>query len=823
LLKGLESLHRSGVIHRDIKPENIFLSKEGYCKIGDCGLASFADRSARTKTGMIVGTPLYMSPERLGEGQPIPAPQTDIYSAGLIIIRALTGKLPGVRDADIGHKIQFIREVTSQNLKECGLPEALESILFKSVQRDPSLRYSSAAEFLAVFPKDLKEAKVSEIGVKKTTLMVAGKVQGVSTGERRARRIKVPAILATAVIALFLVFLSYCGSDGEMDAKDLNWVREHVTDSPIYTSAFSLIESELLVERLHQFITLEEREWERATRAGLQESHRSVLFNLQSSLEEHRLVQLIMSSLSLNRRNRETDSAIKLIEALQFLKNDCIQSTQHFNSSSVNLYSYILTLAAIRAGRLTGGKRSELLEKAQNYSEVFFSLPESTPSPTLINSIACGRHILFLSRILLRQHVHRDGRSIIAKALSVVRLLPPYTPSSVFNERLFVKTGLAFNERLNFQSVSKVDQLNAIEGLTRESKGRFKIAATLFTSYRSYVKDCMIAKAAKKPSPQPFNERGMYKVFEESAWGLWCSSALDSYSSMRLMDLARVFQAFYLVHMFLATDPATKGAGTDAITGFPKEFTMPALATFYSSTQKELVKHGSSSESQGFIYTHLLDVIRYDYEINYGNLNSALVDFVSSLKKEAPMAYYGVVYLYSKELDVIQPDHSVSTLLLKDLCILAGIPSLDDEFLGNFKLDLPPYWFANAISVLSSRWAQIMDLPEYHKIRLKESLATIRLIDNMKDEIREDGNPAFSERKWGCAKLLLAFALIHRADASLAINKDLSDEIRNSLGRLADDDADSVYQWGQKLLKNKRLSRKELRVNSFSVKGANVF
>ncbi|MDH5493905.1 MAG: protein kinase, partial [Myxococcales bacterium] len=92
LLRGLEAVHRRGVIHRDIKPANIFFDAAGGVKLGDFGVAHLSDLGT-TRTGAMMGTLAYMAPEQL-TGAGLPSPATDLYALGIVAYRMLAGRLP---------------------------------------------------------------------------------------------------------------------------------------------------------------------------------------------------------------------------------------------------------------------------------------------------------------------------------------------------------------------------------------------------------------------------------------------------------------------------------------------------------------------------------------------------------------------------------------------------------------------------------------------------------------------------------------------------------------------------------------------------------
>lgn len=92
ILKGVAALHRAGIVHRDLKPENILFTADGRAKIADLGIARDAASPGLTKTGALIGTPLYMAPEQLaGE---LASTSTDVYAVGLIGYEILRGRHP---------------------------------------------------------------------------------------------------------------------------------------------------------------------------------------------------------------------------------------------------------------------------------------------------------------------------------------------------------------------------------------------------------------------------------------------------------------------------------------------------------------------------------------------------------------------------------------------------------------------------------------------------------------------------------------------------------------------------------------------------------
>ena len=147
---GLAAAHDAGLIHRDIKPSNILLSEQGssfVAKLADFGLARFTNIEHRaTQTGILLGTPAYMSPEHIATPDQCD-PLSDIYSLGVTLYEMLTGE-PPFRGAvhTVLQRIGRDEPALPRSLNAL-IPRDLETICMKAMQREPKRRYATAKAF----------------------------------------------------------------------------------------------------------------------------------------------------------------------------------------------------------------------------------------------------------------------------------------------------------------------------------------------------------------------------------------------------------------------------------------------------------------------------------------------------------------------------------------------------------------------------------------------------------------------------------------------------------------------------------------------------
>lgn len=145
-LSGLEHAHQNDIVHRDIKPSNIMLTTQGNAKLMDFGIARILQRSRLTKTGFLIGTPQYMSPEQV---QGLEADgRSDVYSIGIVLYEMLTGRVPFQKKTEydlIKAQVEENPQPPSKHLP--GLNPEIESALLKALAKRPADRFQSANEF----------------------------------------------------------------------------------------------------------------------------------------------------------------------------------------------------------------------------------------------------------------------------------------------------------------------------------------------------------------------------------------------------------------------------------------------------------------------------------------------------------------------------------------------------------------------------------------------------------------------------------------------------------------------------------------------------
>jgi serine/threonine protein kinase/tetratricopeptide (TPR) repeat protein len=191
ICEGLGKAHQAGIIHRDIKPSNICLDADGRPKLVDFGLATIKGTERLTRAGSTLGTIAYMSPEQI-QGKEVDH-RSDLFSLGVVLYELIAGRRPFVGETE-GAILNSIQNDTPEPLEryKANVPIELQRIISKLLEKDPSLRYQSAADVIS----DLKK------------LMVSRESRGGTPGPKRSFRWPLMAgIIVAAVVALIALFL----------------------------------------------------------------------------------------------------------------------------------------------------------------------------------------------------------------------------------------------------------------------------------------------------------------------------------------------------------------------------------------------------------------------------------------------------------------------------------------------------------------------------------------------------------------------------------------------------------------------------------------
>ena len=147
ILEAAGFAHAHGVVHRDFKPLNVIVEDSGKAVVTDFGIAR-AGNPDLTEAGMVIGTAAYLSPEQ-AEGLDV-GPRSDLYSIGVILYECLTGRVPFEGDTPVAIALKQISEqpVPPSHLNPEVSP-ALDAVVMKALQREPSMRFGDAGEFIA--------------------------------------------------------------------------------------------------------------------------------------------------------------------------------------------------------------------------------------------------------------------------------------------------------------------------------------------------------------------------------------------------------------------------------------------------------------------------------------------------------------------------------------------------------------------------------------------------------------------------------------------------------------------------------------------------
>src|SRR4051794_26105401 len=239
ILEAAKFAHRNGVIHRDLKPQNVIVDSEGKAKVTDFGIAR-AGVSEITQTGSVMGTAHYLSPEQ-AQGLEVTA-ASDLYSIGVILYEALTGRVPFEGDSAVAVALKQVSQ--SPQRPSTINPEvspALDAVVLRALEKDPARRFRDADAFIATL--DAAERDPGAPAAGDTAAYAAAPIEGAPPPpvavppieEQPPRRRRGWAGIAAAVIAGLLAGGAYAlfGPTGSTDVPN-------VIDQPLGVASNSL-------------------------------------------------------------------------------------------------------------------------------------------------------------------------------------------------------------------------------------------------------------------------------------------------------------------------------------------------------------------------------------------------------------------------------------------------------------------------------------------------------------------------------------------------------------------------------------------------------
>ena len=215
--RGLAAAHARRLVHRDVKPQNVLIDREGRAKVTDFGIALSLESDGLTKTGRVLGTTDYVSPEQ-AMGHDVDA-RSDIYSLGILLFEMLTGRVPFEAETLVGVAMKHVNEpMPNIQAQRPEVSSALAAVIERATEKDPKHRYSDMTAML----RDLEGAL--DVEVSRAGGVSGGEATTVieSVPEKRrllpGRRVSVAGILlvlAAAGAALLIATLT--GGDDKGD------------------------------------------------------------------------------------------------------------------------------------------------------------------------------------------------------------------------------------------------------------------------------------------------------------------------------------------------------------------------------------------------------------------------------------------------------------------------------------------------------------------------------------------------------------------------------------------------------------------------------
>jgi serine/threonine-protein kinase len=224
---ALQFAHRRNLVHRDIKPHNIFITNLGQVKVMDFGIAREGNGGGITQTGVVMGTPQYISPEQ-AQGLAVDG-RSDIYSLGVVLYEMLTGQVPFDDPSPVAVTYKQVREdAVPPSVVNPEVPPTLEAVVMKAMAKNPANRYQSAQEMKADLLRFLEGMPVSATPVLQETAYAG--VPPAAAGGRESTGNKwlwLGVIVGVLVVSLVvLLVLLFSGGQSKVEVPNLQGMTE---------------------------------------------------------------------------------------------------------------------------------------------------------------------------------------------------------------------------------------------------------------------------------------------------------------------------------------------------------------------------------------------------------------------------------------------------------------------------------------------------------------------------------------------------------------------------------------------------------------------
>ncbi len=219
---ALQFAHRHNLVHRDIKPHNVFITSLGQVKVMDFGIARERNGGGMTQTGVVMGTPQYISPEQ-AQGLQVDG-RSDIYSLGVVLYEMLTGRVPFDDPSPVTVAYKHVREdPVPPSVIDPEIPPTLEAIVMKAMAKNPANRFQTAQEMKADLLRFLEGMPVTATPVLPEGVTATVPV---AAAERRRWGWAAAGVAALLVVIGVVLALVFSGGGAKVEVPNLEGMSE---------------------------------------------------------------------------------------------------------------------------------------------------------------------------------------------------------------------------------------------------------------------------------------------------------------------------------------------------------------------------------------------------------------------------------------------------------------------------------------------------------------------------------------------------------------------------------------------------------------------